>query len=102
MVTNPISVRRNPFRGSNASNKAKVQQENRTASILEVHINNQLTAQASPVRDYQCHQIARETGIDESVVRDLCFSIDCGDNGFTAYRQDLSLEDAADFLQPGA
>jgi hypothetical protein len=102
MVSYPISVRRNHYRGSNANKKAKAQQENHVASILEVHINNQLRAQASPVQDHQYHTIARETDIDERVVRDLCFSIDCGHNGFTAYRQDLSLQEASDFLHAGA
>ena len=102
MVAYPISVRRNNYRRSNASKRAKAQQENRIASILEDHINSQLRAQASPVQDYQYHAIARETGIDERVVRDLCFSIDCGHNGFTAYRQDLSLQEASDFLHAGA
>jgi hypothetical protein len=102
MVTYPISVRRNPYRGSNAGKRSKAQEDNRNASLLEDHINKLLRAQASPVQQYSYQRIARETGIEEGVVRALCFSIDCGHNGFTAYRQDLSLQQAGDTLHAGS
>ena len=66
------------------------------ASLLEEHINKQLRNQTSPVQQYMYHTIAREIGIDEGVVRALCFSIESGHNGFTAYRHDLSLQEAID------
>ncbi len=96
MVTYPISIKRSLYRGSNASKKAKARECNRAASLLEEHINKQLRDQTSPVQQYMYHTIAREIGIDEGVVRALCFSIDSGHNGFTAYRHDLSLQEAID------
>lgn len=99
MVTYPISIKRSFYSGSSASKKAKAQERNRAASRLEEHINKQLRDQSSPVQQYMYHTIAREIGIDEGVVRALCFSIDSGHNGFTAYRQDLSLQDAIDMHQ---
>ncbi len=102
MVTYPISIQRSPYRGSNANKSAKARERNRVASLLEEHINKRLREQASPVQQYMYHALAKEIGVDEGTVRALCFSIDAGHNGFTAYRKDLSLQDALDMFHTGA
>jgi hypothetical protein len=92
MVTYPISVARNNYRGSDPKKRAKRDRDNQVATLLEQKINEMLLAQDSPVRVYLYHEIARATHVDIEVVQRLCFSIDCGSNGFTAIKPDMTLE----------
>lgn len=101
MVTYPISVRRDSYRGSNANRRLKANERNRIAAILESVINEMLKAQKRPVRTYSYMGISQKAGIDIETVRDLCFSVDCGSNGFTAIRQGLTLDEALDLAQQG-
>lgn len=94
MVTFPITVKKSLYRGSDARKKAKALELNGTAARLESFINDKLKNQIEPIRIYSYFEISRETGVPESVVRDLCFSIDCGHNGFTAIKAGLSFDEA--------
>ena len=69
MVTYPINVRRDGYRGSDSKKRAKVQAINQIASKLESHINEMLKAQTEPIRVYSYHEIATATGIDYETVR---------------------------------
>lgn len=92
MVTYPISVKRNAYRGSDPCKRAKANAENRIA--LERHINNLLEKHQLPIQSYMYYDIASDTGHDIELVRRLCYSIDCGGNGFTVIRRGMSLERA--------
>jgi uncharacterized protein YerC len=94
MVTYPISVKRNGYRGANPKRRAKAYVENEIASALEQHINKRLLEQTQPVRVYLYHEIARETGYNVETVGRLCFSIDGGHNGFTAIKRGMTLDQA--------
>lgn len=71
---------------------------NATAELLEKHINSLLIKQESPIAQYLYYQIASDTGISEETVRDLCYGIDGGWNGFTVIREDLDFEQAMDMI----
>lgn len=101
MVTYPIHVKRSGYRGADPRKRQKAIEYNRVASELETYINGLLQKQTSPVQVYLYYQIASATGHSEETVRDICFSIDCGSNGFTAIRQGLSFEQAMDLAQRG-
>jgi hypothetical protein len=92
MVTHPISVARSYYRGNDPKKRAKRDRENTVAALLESKINEMLLAQDSPVRAYVYHEIALATGVDIELVRKLCYSIDCGSNGFTAIKPGMTLE----------
>jgi hypothetical protein len=88
MVTYPIKVARK-HGGSDARKRAKVVEQNRIAVELEKYINAKVQAQQGPSCIYLYALIAHDTGYDVETVRDLCFSIDCGHNGFTVTKPDL-------------
>jgi len=96
MVTYPIHIRRDGYRGSDPKRRAKSQAINQVASKLEMHINEALKNQDEPIRVYTYHEIANQTGIDYETVRSLGFSIDAGSGGFTAYKTGLTQEQAMD------
>ncbi len=81
MVSYPIRVERKSYRGSDPKKQRKVAERNRIAAELEKYINSQIVKDGGGV--YLYGFIAHETGYDEKLVREICFSIDCGHNGFT-------------------
>ena len=101
MVSHPIHVKRNAYRGSDAKKRLKASTENRTAMQLETYINELLKAQVAPVQVYGYQEISSGTGVDYEVVRNLCFSIDCGNGGFTAIRNGLTVDQALDLAAKG-
>lgn len=90
MVTYPIQVRRETYRGSDARKRQKVFEHNMYASKLEHAINEMLLKQTAPIAMYNWHPISTETGVPYDVVAKLGMSIDGGHNGFTAWRHDLT------------
>lgn len=101
MVTYPIHVRRATYRGADPRKREKAVTLNRIAAELEAHINARLKTQTQPIHQYLYHEIARATGHPLVTIRELCFSIDCGHNGFTAFRSDMSAEQAMDAAARG-
>jgi len=94
MVTSPIHVRWSSYRGRDPRKLQKAREENERASRIEVYINKRLETQTAAVEQYLYYEIAADTGYTFDEVRDACFSIDCGDNGFTAIRPGLTFEKA--------
>lgn len=101
MVTYPIRIVRDGYRGSDSKKRAKAQQRNELASRLEAHINEKLRNQSEPIHVYSYHEIASETGIDLETVRSLGYSVDAGSGGFTAYRLGLTQEQAMNLAAEG-
>lgn len=93
MVTYPVHVARNGYRGADPRKRAKAQQENRDASILEATANRLIQAQTRGIKSYLWAEISRESGLDYDTVKRLGFSIDGGSNGFTATRVGLTEEE---------
>ena len=93
LVTYPVHVRRDTYRGSNAKKQAKAAETNRYASRIEQAANRLIQAQQEAIRSYHWMEISEESDVPYEIVRDLGFSIDCGSNGFTAIRPGLSSED---------
>ncbi|WP_371438322.1 hypothetical protein [Polaromonas sp.] len=101
MVTHPIHVGRNNYRGADARKKAKTQTENRDASQLEQHVNAMLLAQTEPIKVYFWGEISRDSGMSYDTVARLGFSIDGGSGGFTAWRHDMTYEQAMEAHNKG-
>lgn len=102
MITHPIHVPRSNYRGADPKKRQKAAEQNRIAADLEKHINGRIQVQVAPVQVYLYYQIAADTGYSEKVVRDLCFGIDAGGNGFTAIRPGLTYEQAMEAHSRGA
>lgn len=101
MVKYPIHVKRSSYRGANRLKQEKASEHNRIAQDLEIYINGLLKKQTAAIQSYLYNEIASATDCSEELVRELCFSIDCGHNGFTAIRSDLSYEQAMDISKNG-
>lgn len=93
MVTYPIRI---PLARTSANRTAKLEiaKRNRVASDLEQKINDLLLRQTAPIKTYSWSEISQATGFPHDLVKDIGFDIDCGSNGFTAWRHDLSLAEA--------
>jgi hypothetical protein len=94
MVKYPISVRCDSYRGNDAKKRAKASEEARCASLMQSKINELLLEQTAPIKSYFWSEIADITGLPIDVVKRLGMSIDGGSGGFTAYRHDLTFEQA--------
>lgn len=94
MVTHPIRVGRNGYRGHDPRKQRKAAQDNRIAADLEVKINAMLLQQERPIQTYLWHEIAKATRHDYDIVKRLGYSIDGGSNGFTAWRHDMTYPEA--------
>ena len=94
MVTYPIVVKRSGYRGSDKRMRQKAAEHNRIASELEAYINGQLRIQTAPIQTYNYYEITEATCYSAETVNRLCFSIDCGHNGFTAYKYGMTREQA--------
>ncbi|MHB1188241.1 hypothetical protein [Thiobacillus sp.] len=94
MATYPIQVKRFAYRGSDPRKRQKADEQNRIATKLETYINALVKSQTAPIQMYFYHQIATETGFSENTVRELCFSIDGGHNGFKAIKPSLGANSA--------
>jgi hypothetical protein len=44
------------------------------------------------------HRLAKDTGLGEIIMRKACLSFDCGRNGLTTYRRNLSLQETVVLL----
>lgn len=94
MKTHPIHIARNSYRGTDPKKRAKAISENRDAVLLEDYVNQLLLKQQAPIQVYSWMEISQGCGLTYNTVERLGFSIDCGSNGFTAWRHDLTYEQA--------
>lgn len=94
MVKHPIYIRRTNYRGSDPKKQIKVAELNRTAADLERQINEMLLEQTEAIKSYGWLEISQRTGYPIEVVSRIGYAIDCGSNGFTVIRYDMSYEEA--------
>jgi hypothetical protein len=94
MVTHPIRIARNSYRGRDLRKQRKAAEDNQIATDLEMKINAMLLKQERPVQSYFCSEIARITRYDYDTVARLGYSIDGGNGGFTAWRHDMTCAEA--------
>jgi hypothetical protein len=94
LITYPITVRRNAYLGPNAGKRRMAIDENAKAATLEEFVNTLLKDQEQPLQQYSYQRIADGTQVPLADVRRLCFSIDGGQDGFTAYKTGMTLEQA--------
>ena len=94
MVKHPIRINRNTYRGADPKKQKKAYDENTQIARLERAINEMLLKQTEPIQIYLYDLIAIETGMPAEFVRKHGYSIDCGGNGFTAFRHDMTYEEA--------
>ena len=99
MVKRLIYVPRQSYRGRDRKNLQKVIEYNQIAADMERKINDPLSQQTEPVRSYLWVEISELTGYLYETVRDLGFGIDGGHNDFTAWRHDLTYEQAMSMLR---
>lgn len=100
MVKHPIYLPRKNYRGRDQKKLLKVIEHNQIAADMERKINELLLKLTDPVRSYLWMEISRLTGYSYETVRDMGFGIDGGHNGFTAWRHDLTYEQAMSMLGP--
>lgn len=98
MVTFPISVGRDSYRGNDARKRSKAAQHNRDAMALEQAANDLLRNQEEPIKNYRWHELCQASGLSLDTIKRLGFSIDCGHNGYTAIKPGLSLDEATNLL----
>ncbi len=72
------------YRGRDPRKLQKAREANERASRLESYINKQLETQTAAIAQYLYCEIDTATGYPADEVRDSCFGIGCGHNGFTA------------------
>ena len=84
MVSYPIHIRRDIYRGRDPRKRQKAADHNRDVAELERKINDMLRDQKEPIKVYSWAAIASETGMSYEFIREVGYSIDCGSNGFTA------------------
>ena len=84
MVSYPIHISRDNYRGQDPRKRQKAADHNRDVAELERKINDMLREQKEPIKVYSWLAIASETGFAYSFVQKVGYSIDCGSNGFTA------------------
>lgn len=84
MVSYPIHIARDSYRGRDPRKRQNAVDHNRDVAELERKINDMLKAQIEPVKVYSWASIASETGMSYDFVKKAGYSIDCGSNGFTA------------------
>lgn len=94
MVTHPIYVKRDDYRGADQRKKFKAAENNSVAMVIEQSINAMPLEQTTPIKSYGYDEISNRTGYPIELIRRLCFSIDCGSNGFTAIRKGLTYSQA--------
>ena len=88
MVTYPVRVPRKDYRGSNRTQIRKVADRNEIAAELEQYINAKIKAEIEK-GDYHTHMVfkyanmAHDIRYDEKTIRDICYAVDGGSNGFT-------------------
>lgn len=63
---------------------------NAAARALEAHINNKIAAApADSFCQFMYHQLARELGLDFSLVERVLFASDCGSHGITIVKGNM-------------
>ncbi len=84
MVSYPIHIRRDGYRGRDPRKRQKTIDHNRKVAELEGKINEMLQAQTKPVQVYMWAEISRATGFSYDFVAEVGYTIDGGSGGFTA------------------
>ena len=80
MATYPLRLERKSYNGRDPKKQRKVAERNRITAELEEHINSEIEKRGGGVFSYA--EIARATGYDLEVVRNICYPVACGSNGF--------------------
>jgi len=94
MVTYPIRIPHKHYGGRDPKKQRKIQENNNFASALESIINDLILKQERPIQSYIYHEISTFSGYPVELIREVCFSIDGGHNGFTVIRKDLTYDQA--------
>lgn len=84
MVSYPIHISRDAYRGRDPRKRQKAADHNRDVAKLERKINDMLREQKEPIKVYSWAATASETGMSYEFVQRVGYSIDGGSNGFTA------------------
>lgn len=91
MVSYPLHVPLNGYRGQDPRKKAKTAEYNRVAQRVEAYINNDLAAAGEHViRVYISRYVASDLREDPELVTQVIFGIDCGHNGVTVTKGDYN------------
>ncbi|MEX0837493.1 MAG: hypothetical protein WD101_04115 [Gemmatimonadota bacterium] len=87
MPSYPIEVPRKGYGGTDSRLRREAEEFNRDAAILERHINETFVASGQHRKQFLYGYIAIDTGIPQDRVRDILFTVDCGHNGFSVWKQ---------------
>jgi hypothetical protein len=80
VATYPVRLERKSYNGRDPKKQSKVAERNRITGELEKHINSEIEQHGGGVFSYAL--IAHATGYPVELVREICFPIACGHNGF--------------------
>jgi hypothetical protein len=83
MVSFPISVPRDGYRGNDRRRRQKQQQYNEVAKECEEYLNRTIAANPAETQVYYYAYIAGDLNLSVEDVRDVLFAVDCGHNGLT-------------------
>ena len=86
MVTYPIRVPRDGYRGNNTKKRQKSAEKNRIAKELEDYLNRAIEKDDANMQKYIYGFIAADTGYSEETVRNILFGVYCGHNGLTVIK----------------
>ena len=86
MVTYPVRVPRDSYRGRNPQKRQKCSERNRIAQELEKYLNNAIAKDDSHIQQYCYGNIAIDTGLSVEMVREILFGVDCGHIGLTVIK----------------
>lgn len=90
MVRYPIRVPRKHYGGSKPNLRQKNYDENRLIQEIEAHINKVLSEKEDGIHVVFSHNIAFDMGLNPERVRKILYGVDCGSNGFTVIKGDVS------------
>lgn len=86
MVTYPIRVPRDHYKGRNPRRLQKRSENNRIAQELENYLNRAIEKDDANMQKFIYGFIAVDTGYSEETVRNILFGVDCGHNGLTVIK----------------
>jgi hypothetical protein len=90
MVSFPVSVPRDGYRGNDPRRRRKQQRHNEVARECEEYLNRKIAEDAAETQVYHYSSIARDLNLFLEDVRNVLFAVDCGHNGLTVRKSSPS------------
>lgn len=86
MVSFPISVSRDGYRGSDPRRRRKQKRHSEVAKDCEECLKRKIAENPSETQVYHYSSIAHDLNLFVEDVRNVLFAVDCGHNGLTVHK----------------